>query len=63
MVADVEVVRDRETSIREYLRDLRDFAGIGETAFLETRPRHGLDARHDAAVVHRAVLVKSFRAS
>jgi uncharacterized protein YutE (UPF0331/DUF86 family) len=39
MVADAEIVRDREARIREYLRDLRSFAEIGEGAFLENRER------------------------
>jgi len=55
MVADVEVVRDRETRIRECVRDLRDFAGIGEAAFLENRERqyavlHALQLAIEASV-------------
>ena len=55
MVADVEVVRDRETRIREYVRDLRGFAGIGEAAFLTNRERqyavlHALQLAIEASV-------------
>jgi hypothetical protein len=39
MVADPEVVRDRESRIRVYLQDLRGFARIPEAAFLENRER------------------------
>ncbi|HEV8348088.1 MAG TPA: DUF86 domain-containing protein [Vicinamibacterales bacterium] len=55
MVADVEVVRDRESRIREYLRDLRNFADIREAAFLENRERqyavrHALQLAIEASV-------------
>jgi len=39
MVADAEIVRDRESRIRGYLRDLHEFARISEAAFLENRER------------------------
>jgi len=39
MVADVEVVRDRESGIRQYVADLRHMAAIAEAAFLENRER------------------------
>jgi hypothetical protein len=39
MVADPEVVRDRESRIREYTNDLRLFAQISEAGFLENRER------------------------
>jgi uncharacterized protein YutE (UPF0331/DUF86 family) len=39
MVADVEVIRDRESRVRRVVADLRDFARISEAAFLENRER------------------------
>ncbi len=39
MVADVEVVRDREARVRRFVADLRDFAAISEAGFLENRER------------------------
>ena len=55
MVADVEVVRDRESRIRAYVTDLREFARITEVAFLENRERqyavlHALQLAIDASV-------------
>jgi len=39
MVADIEVVRDRENRIRRYVSDLRDMIRISEAEFLENRER------------------------
>lgn len=55
MVADPEIVRDRESRIREYVKDLREFARISETAFLENRERqyavlHALQLSIEASV-------------
>lgn len=55
MVADPEIVRDREGRIRGYVSDLRRFAQISETAFLENRERqyavlHALQLAIEAAV-------------
>lgn len=55
MVADVEVVRDRESRIRAYGRDLRTFAAISEAEFLANRERqyavlHALQLAIEASV-------------
>lgn len=55
MVADAEVVRDREARIRRYVGDLRDFAQIAEESFLENRERqyavlHALQLAIEASV-------------
>jgi uncharacterized protein YutE (UPF0331/DUF86 family) len=55
MVADPEVVRDRESRIRTYVSDLRAFAGISESAFLTNRERqyavlHALQLAIEATV-------------
>lgn len=55
MVADVEVVRDRESRIRAYAADLREFARTSESAFLENRERqyavlHALQLAIEASV-------------
>lgn len=55
MVADAETVRDRESRIRGYVRDLREFARISEAAFLENRERqyavlHALQLAIEASV-------------
>jgi uncharacterized protein YutE (UPF0331/DUF86 family) len=55
MVADAEVVRDRESRIRQYVADLRDMASISEEAFLENRERqyavlHALQLAIEASV-------------
>jgi uncharacterized protein YutE (UPF0331/DUF86 family) len=55
MVADVEVVRDRESRIRQYVADLRHMAAITEAAFLENRERqyavlHALQLAIEASV-------------
>jgi uncharacterized protein YutE (UPF0331/DUF86 family) len=55
MVADAEVVRDREARIRRYIADLRDMAGISEAAFLGNRERqyavlHALQLAIEASV-------------
>jgi uncharacterized protein YutE (UPF0331/DUF86 family) len=39
MVADVEIIRDRESRVRRCVADLRDFGRITEAAFLENRER------------------------
>ena len=39
MVADAEIIRDRESRIRGYVSDLRDFALVAESTFLENRKR------------------------
>jgi hypothetical protein len=39
MVADPEVVRDREARIRRYVADLHDMGRIDEAAFLSNRER------------------------
>ena len=55
MVADAEIVRDRESRIRQYVGDLRDMARISEAAFLENRERqyavlHALQLAIEASV-------------
>ncbi len=55
MVADVEIVRDREARIRAYASDLRDLAAISESAFLENRERqyavlHALQLAIEASI-------------
>jgi uncharacterized protein YutE (UPF0331/DUF86 family) len=55
MVADPEIIRDRESRIREYTSDLRSFARISETDFLENRERqyavlHALQLAIEACV-------------
>ena len=55
MVADLEVVRDRESRIRRYVGDLREMAGISEAAFLQNRERqyavlHALQLAIEASV-------------
>ena len=55
MVADAEIVRDRESRIRQYVGDLRDMATISEAAFLENRERqyavlHALQLAIEASV-------------
>ncbi|OFV93655.1 MAG: hypothetical protein A3G76_14645 [Acidobacteria bacterium RIFCSPLOWO2_12_FULL_65_11] len=55
MVADADIVRDRESHIRRYVGDLRDMAGISEAAFLENRERqyavlHALQLAIEASV-------------
>jgi uncharacterized protein YutE (UPF0331/DUF86 family) len=50
MVADAEVVRDREARIRRYLADLREMGTMAEAAFLEHRERQ-------YAVLHALQLV------
>jgi uncharacterized protein YutE (UPF0331/DUF86 family) len=50
MVADTEIIRDRESRIRGYVRDLRDLARISEEAFLGNRERQ-------YAVLHALQLV------
>ena len=55
MVADAEIVRDRESRIRRYVSDLRDMAEISEAAFLENRERqyavlHALQLAIEASV-------------
>jgi len=55
MVADAEVVRDRESRIRRYVGELRDLAAIPEAAFLENRERqyavlHALQLTIEASV-------------
>jgi uncharacterized protein YutE (UPF0331/DUF86 family) len=55
MVADVEILRDRESRIRGYVGDLRDMAGISESAFLRNRERqyavlHALQLAIEASV-------------
>jgi len=55
MVADAEIVRDRESRIRQYVGDLRDMATISERAFLENRERqyavlHALQLAIEASV-------------
>ena len=55
MVADPEVVRDRESRIRRYAGDLREMAGISEAAFLQNRERqyavlHALQLAIEASV-------------
>ena len=55
MVADAEVVRDREARIRRYLSDLRDFARTPEAEFLQNRERqyavlHALQLAIEASV-------------
>ncbi len=55
MVADAEVVRDREARIRSYVRDLRQMAEIAEADFLVNRERqyavlHALQLAIEASV-------------
>lgn len=55
MVADLEVIRDRESRVRDYTRDLRVFAEISERRFLENRERqyavlHALQLAIEACV-------------
>lgn len=55
MVADAEVVRNRESHIRRYVADLRDMARISESEFLENRERqyavlHALQLAIEASV-------------
>lgn len=55
MVADAEVVRDRESRIRRYVADLREMAGTSEARFLENRERqyavlHALQLAIEASV-------------
>ena len=50
MVADTEIIRDRESRIRGYVRDLRDLGRISEEAFLGNRERQ-------YAVLHALQLV------
>lgn len=55
MVADPEVIRDRESRVREYTKDLRTFAQISEVGFLENRERqyavlHALQLAIEACV-------------
>lgn len=55
MVADAEVVRDRESRIRRYVGDLREMAAISEAAFLGNRERqyavlHALQLAIEASV-------------
>ncbi len=55
MVADVETVRDRESRIRGYLTDLRDFAKISAGDFQQNRERqyavlHALQLAIEASV-------------
>jgi uncharacterized protein YutE (UPF0331/DUF86 family) len=55
MVADIETVRDRESRIRGYVRDLREFAKISETEFRRNKERqyavlHALQLAIEAAV-------------
>jgi uncharacterized protein YutE (UPF0331/DUF86 family) len=55
MVADAEIVRDRESRIRGYVKDLREFARTSEAAFLENRERqyavlHALQLAIEASV-------------
>ena len=55
MVADAEIVRDRESRIRGYVSDLCDFALVPESTFLENRERqyavlHALQLAFEASV-------------
>jgi uncharacterized protein YutE (UPF0331/DUF86 family) len=55
MVADAEVVRDRESRIRRYVADLRELADITEVAFVGNRERqyavlHALQLAIEASV-------------
>ncbi len=55
MVADAEIVRDRESRIRRYVSDLRQLSNIPEAAFLENRERqyavlHALQLAIEASV-------------
>ena len=55
MVADAEVVRDRESRIRRYVADLRELAAITEAAFGTNRERqyavlHALQLAIEASV-------------
>jgi uncharacterized protein YutE (UPF0331/DUF86 family) len=54
MVADPEVIRDRESRIRAYVRDLREFSRVTEPQFLANRERqyavlHALQLAVEAA--------------
>ena len=55
MVADPEIIQDRQSRIREYVRDLRDFARITEAEFVANRERqyavlHALQLAIEASV-------------
>jgi uncharacterized protein YutE (UPF0331/DUF86 family) len=55
MVADPEIIRDRESRVRESTSDLRAFAQIAEAGFLENRERqyavlHALQLAIEACV-------------
>ena len=55
MVADIEIIRDRESRIRGYVRDLRDLGQISDEAFLGNRERqyavlHALQLTIEATV-------------
>ena len=55
MVADLETVRDRESRIRGYVRDLREFARISDADFRQNRERqyavlHALQLAIEASV-------------
>jgi uncharacterized protein YutE (UPF0331/DUF86 family) len=55
MVADVEVVRDREARVRRYVADLREMSAISERAFFANRERqyavlHALHLAIEASV-------------
>ena len=55
MVADAEIIRDRESRIRQFVGDLREMAAISEPAFLANRERqyavlHALQLAIEAAV-------------
>jgi hypothetical protein len=55
MVADAEIVRDRESRIRRYVADLRDLSQIAEGAFVKNRERqyavlHALQLAIEASV-------------
>ena len=53
MVADAEIVRNRESRIRQYVSDLREMAAISEAAFLQNRERQYAVLR--TAIGHRGV--------
>ncbi len=55
MVADAEIVRDRESRIRRYVADLTEMSAISQAAFLENRERqyavlHALQLAIEASV-------------
>jgi uncharacterized protein YutE (UPF0331/DUF86 family) len=55
MVADIDVVRDRESRVRGYVHDLRALAAISETAFLANKERqyavlHALQLAIEASI-------------